>query len=57
MSRGISIHPAMFYALLFMTFAAWAYAIAVILKRARWLLLNKYAHSEWAQQLVLTEED
>lgn len=57
MSRGISIHPDMFYALLFMTFAAWAYAIGVILKRARWLLLNKYAHSDWAQQLLLGKGD
>ena len=57
MSRGVSIHPDMFYALLFMTFAAWAYAIGVILKRARWLLLNKYAHSEWAQQLLLGKGD
>ena len=56
MSRGVSIHPDMFYALLFMTFAAWAYAIGVILRRARWLLLNKYAHSDWAQQLLLGKE-
>lgn len=56
MSRGISIHPDMFYALLFMTFAAWAYAIGMILARARWLLLNKYAHSDWAQQIVLAKE-
>ena len=56
MSRGVSIHPDMLYALLFMTFAAWAYAIGVILRRARWLLLNKYAHSDWAQQILLGKE-
>ena len=56
MSRGVSIHPDMFYALLFMTFAAWAYAIGVILRRARWLLLNKYAHSDWSQQILLGKE-
>lgn len=56
MSRGISIHPDMLYALLFMTFATWAYAIGVILSRARWLLLNKYAHADWAHQLVLGKE-
>ncbi|SPY07034.1 Cytochrome c-type biogenesis protein CcmC [Oligella urethralis] len=56
MSRGISIHPDMLYALLFMSFAAWAYAIGMILARARWLLLNKYAHSDWAQQIILAKE-
>lgn len=56
-SRGVSIHPDMFYALLFMTFAAWAYAIGVILARARWLLFNKYAHTEWAQRLVLEAKE
>ncbi|NLB31909.1 MAG: cytochrome c biogenesis protein CcsA [Alcaligenaceae bacterium] len=56
MSRGVSIHPDMLYALLFMTFAVWAYAIGVVLRRARWLLLNKYAHSTWAQQVLLVRE-
>lgn len=56
MSRGVSIHQDMFYALLFMTFAAWVYAIGIIFSRARWLLINKYAHSDWAQQLLQDTE-
>ncbi|WP_028358220.1 heme ABC transporter permease CcmC [Brackiella oedipodis] len=56
-SRGISIHSDMLHALVLMSLALWAYAIAMILKRARLLVLNKYAHTAWAQALVLNSKE
>ena len=45
---GVSMHPAMLTALLLMSAAVWAYAIATVLARLRVLILEREAHTDWA---------
>ncbi|MEZ5740820.1 MAG: heme ABC transporter permease CcmC [Burkholderiaceae bacterium] len=42
----------MLNAMLIMTFACWAYAIAVILWRLRSIIIEREAHTEWVQSLI-----
>lgn len=47
---GISMHESIFMGLLLMTAATWSYCIAVVLARARVIILQRQASHRWAQQ-------
>lgn len=50
-SKGSSMAAIMLTAMLLMTVAAWLYAIATTLQRARMLILQREAHTRWVQTL------
>ena len=41
----------MLLAMLVMMLAAWCYSVAVVLHRARSIILMREAHTQWVQQL------
>ena len=47
---GVTMHESIFMSLLLMTIACWSYCIAVVLARARILVLQREASHRWAQQ-------
>ena len=47
---GVSMHESIFISLLLMTIACWSYCIAVVLARARILILQREASHRWALQ-------
>ncbi len=47
---GVTMHESIFISLLLMTIACWAYCIAMVLARARVLILQREASHRWAQQ-------
>jgi len=48
-SRGASMAPVMLQAMLVMTLALWAYAIAAVLQRLRNIVLKRERHAAWAR--------
>jgi len=50
-SEGASMTDAMLYALLLMALACWAYTIAVVLRRAQALILERKKVALWASQI------
>ncbi len=50
-SSGASMTDAMLYSLLLMVFACWAYTIAVVLRRAQAIILERKKVALWASQI------
>ncbi len=55
-SDGASMTSDMLSALLLMTFACWAYAIAVVLRRAQAVILERKKVALWASQISRKKE-
>jgi heme exporter protein C len=51
LTRAPSMAKTMLWAMLIMTFAFWAYAIAVVLKRARCIILEREQRAQWVAEL------
>jgi heme exporter protein C len=52
MTAAPKMAQTMLAAMLIMSFAAWFYTIAVALHRARSLVLEREAHTDWVRALV-----
>jgi len=52
MTKSASMAQTMLWAMLLMALAFWMYAIAVALARVRNILLEREAHTDWAQHAV-----
>jgi heme exporter protein C len=48
-----SIDPAMLWAMLLMSAAFWMYTIAVVLTRARVIMLERERHTEWVKHVTV----
>ncbi len=55
-SEGASMTPDMLMALLLMAFACWAYTIAVVLRRAQAVILERKKVALWASQISKNKE-
>lgn len=51
---GVTMHQTMLIALLLMSAAAWAYSIAIVLLRARVLILEREARADWLGRTYAT---
>lgn len=55
LTRAPSMAKTMLWAMLIMTFAFWAYAIAVALRRVRCIILERERHAHWVAALSSAE--
>ncbi len=54
--EGSKMASIMLQAMLIMSFSAWFYSIAVVLHRARSIILEREGHTQWVQELVQRRE-